>query len=128
MKSDEEATMKKRRNDRPRTAQEETSGININTVRHRRPAVPKRRMLCYSSRCQDFKPPYHLFYFKSLTNIYLFHVQKPNTFTLPPTQQIFFCFLNYLTGTLANSNDFKNTMSITFQKYNPRCGRLKAYW
>jgi len=52
---------------------------------------------------------------------------KPNTFAF--NTQTFSCSLNYLTGPLTNNNDFKkNTMSITFQKYNPRCGRLKAYW
>jgi len=45
-----------------------------------------------------------------------------------PSQNIFFCSLNYLTGPLTNNNDFKNTMSMTLQKYNPWCGRLNAYW
>jgi len=61
-------------------------------------------------------------------SIQVFSFQKPNTFALASTPQIFFCSLNYLTGPLTNNNEFKHTMSITFQKYNPWCGRLKAYW
>jgi len=57
------------------------------------------------------------------SNIYSFRSQVDAS----PTE-IFFCSLNYLTGPPANSNDLKKAMSITFQKHNPRCGRLKAYW
>ena len=45
----------------------------------------------------------------------LFHVQKPNTFALLSTPKNFFYPLNYLTGPLANHNDFKNIMSMTVQ-------------
>jgi len=48
-----------------------------------------------------------------------FPSQKPNTVALASTPQIFFCFLNYLTGPLTNNNEFKHTKLITFQKCNP---------